>query len=80
MVVGFAAVYSAVGLLVWRRAARHLRPEVPAWTRLGLGWGMLRSDNYTAEGQGARRLLVILWLGALPAFVLIVWLISKTGR
>jgi hypothetical protein len=79
-VLGFAAIYSAVGLLVRRRAARHFRPGVSAWTRRGIGWGMLRSENYTEDGQRARRLLVILWLGALPAFVLVAWLISKIGR
>jgi hypothetical protein len=79
-VLAFAAIYFAVGFGARQRAARHFRPGVSAWTRRGIGWGMLRSDNYTEEGQAARRLLVILWLAALPAFVFVVWLLSQSGR
>ena len=76
----FVAIYLAVGLWARRRAARHFRPGVSAWTRRGVGWGMLRSDNYTEEGQSARRLVVTLWLGALPVLMLVAWLFSSSGR
>jgi hypothetical protein len=79
-VVGLTAIYFAIALLVRQRAARHFRPGVSVWTRRGVGWGMLRRDNYTEEGQSARRWLVGLWLGALPLFVLLVWLLNKMGR
>jgi hypothetical protein len=79
-VLVFAAIYLTVGFWARQRAARHFRPGVSAWTRRGVGWGMLRRDNYTEEGQLTRRVLAILWLAALPAFVVVVWLLSQSGR
>ena len=80
LVVGLATIYTVIGLLVRHRAARYFRPGVSAWTRRGIGWGMLRRDNYTEEGQSAHRWLVGLWLGALPLFLLLVWLITVVDR
>lgn len=79
-VFGFVAIYSAVGLLVRHRAARHFKPGVSAATRLGMGWGMFRRDSYTEEGQSARRWLAVLYLGALPTFMLIAYMLSPLAR
>ena len=79
-VIGLAVIYSAIALLIRHRAARHFRPGVSAWTRRGVGWGMLRRDNYTMEGQSARRWLVGLWIGAVPLFVVLVWLLTGIDR
>ena len=79
-VFGFVAIYSAVGLLVRHRAARHFKPGVSAAARLGIGWDMFRRDSYTEEGQSARRWIVVLYLGALPLFMLIAYLLSALAR
>jgi hypothetical protein len=79
-VLAFVAIYSTACLLVRRRAARHFKPGVSAATRLGIGRGMFRRASYTEKGQSARSWLVILYVGALPLFMLLVFLLSMRGR
>ena len=79
-VIGLAVIYNAIFFLVRHRAARHFQPGVSFWTRRGIGWGMLRRDTYTEQGQSARRWLVGLWVGALPLFMLLVWLLTSIDR
>jgi hypothetical protein len=70
----FAVAYNLFGFWVWRRAARYYRRGAPLGARLGLGWGMLRAENYAAEGQRARRQLVAVYVAAVPAFLAWIWL------
>jgi len=65
--------YNLLGLWAWRRAARFRRPDLSAYARLGLGVSLFRADTYTAEGQPARRRLVLVYAAALPAFLLWLW-------
>ena len=73
-VIGFLIVYCAVWLGVWLRAARHYRRDISGATRLGIGLGFLRRESYTAEGQPYRRVLVGMYLAALPLMVTWAWL------
>ena len=73
-VIGFWIAYAAVWLGVWLRAARHYRRDISAAARLGIGLGFLRRENYTAEGQPYRRVLIWMYLAALPLMVTWAWL------
>jgi hypothetical protein len=73
-VLAFVVGYNLLGLWAWRRAARFRRPGLSAYARLGLGLSLFRADNYTAEGQPARRRLVLVYAAALPALLLWLWI------
>jgi hypothetical protein len=73
----FVVGYNLLGLWAWRRAARFRRRGLSAYARLGLGLSLFRADNYTAEGQPARRRLVVVCAAALPAFLLWLWLWAR---
>jgi hypothetical protein len=73
-VITFMIGYNLWGLWLWRRAARFRKPGVSLYARLGLGLSVFRADNYTAEGQRARRQLVFAYAAGLPALLLWIWL------
>ena len=70
----FAVLYNLLGFWFWRRAARHYRRGAPLAARLGFSRGFLRAENYTAEGQRDRRRLVAVYVAAIPAFLVWMWL------
>jgi hypothetical protein len=73
-VIAFVIGYNVWGFWMWRRAARFRRPGLSLYARLGLGFSLFRADNYTADGQRARRQLVLVYAAALPALLLWIWL------